>query len=260
MAKKVFLGVGHGGTDPGASANGLKEKDVNLGIALAAREHLERAGVEVRLSRYKDEDDSLAEEIRECNAYGPELAVDVHNNAGGGDGFEAYCSLAGGVSRKLAESIERQVVATGQNSRGVKTRPYPGSPNLDYYGFVRETKAPAVLCEFAFLDTADRDAVDSPADQEKMGKALAMGILDTLGIPWQSPERWAVRIQHFTRREDAAETAGWIRALGLYNEIHTDSGNGKYVVDVFSFEDKARADALAAMLNHQRYSIVTQTA
>ena len=44
MAKKVFLGVGHGGTDPGASANGLKEKDVNLGIALAAREHLERAG------------------------------------------------------------------------------------------------------------------------------------------------------------------------------------------------------------------------
>ena len=46
MAKKVFLGVGHGGTDPGASANGLKEKDVNLGIALAAREHLERAGVE----------------------------------------------------------------------------------------------------------------------------------------------------------------------------------------------------------------------
>ena len=185
MAKKVFLGVGHGGTDPGASANGLKEKDVNLGIALAAREHLERAGVEVRLSRYKDEDDSLAEEIRECNTYGPDLAVDVHNNAGGGDGFEAYCSLVGGVSRKLAENIERQVLAAGQNSRGVKTRPYPGRPNLDYYGFVRETKAPAVLCEFAFLDTPDRDAVDSPADQEKMGKALAMGILDTLGIPWR---------------------------------------------------------------------------
>ena len=258
MIKKVFLGVGHGGTDPGAVANGLREKDVNLGIALAAREHLERAGVEVLLSRYRDEDDSLAEEIRDCNAYGPDLAVDVHNNAGGGGGFKAYCSLVGGASRKLAENIEVRVKAIGQNSRGVKTRPYPGKPSLDYYGFIRETKAPAVLCEFAFLDTADRDAVDSPADQEAMGKALAMGILDTLGIPWQSPEKWAVRIQHFTRREDAAETAGWIRALGLYNEIHTDSGNGKYVVDVFSFEDKARADALAEILNHQRYSVVRQ--
>ena len=99
MIKKVFLGVGHGGADPGAVANGLREKDVNLGIALAAKAHLERAGVVVRLSRYRDENDSLAEEIRECNAYNPDLAVDVHNNAGGGDGFEAYCSLAGGVPR-----------------------------------------------------------------------------------------------------------------------------------------------------------------
>ncbi len=260
MIKKVFLGVGHGGTDPGAVANGLREKDVNLGIALAAREHLERAGVEVRLSRYKDEDDSLAEEIRDCNAYGPDLAVDVHNNAGGGDGFEAYYSMAGGLSRTLAENIEARVKAIGQNSRGVKTRPYPGKPSLDYYGFIRETKAPAVLCEFAFLDTADRDAVDSPADQGAMGKALAMGILDALGIPWQSPEKWAVRIQHFTRREDAAETAGWIRALGLYNEIHTDSGNGKYVVDVFSFSARDKADALAEILNHQRYSVVVRQA
>ena len=261
MIKKVFLGVGHGGTDPGAVANGLREKDVNLGIALAAKEHLERAGVEVRLSRYRDEDDALTEEIRECNAYGPDLAVDIHNNAGGGDGFEAYCSMVGGVSRKLAENIEVRVKAIGQNSRGVKTRPYPGKPSLDYYGFVRETRGPAVLCEFAFLDNPrDVAAVAGPEAQEAMGMALARGILDTLGIPWQSPEKWAVRIQHFTRREDAAETSGWIRALGLYNEIHTDSENGKYVVDVFSFSARDKADALAEILNHQRYSVVVRQA
>ena len=258
MVKKVFLGVGHGGTDPGAVANGLKEKDVNLGIALAAQKELERSGVEVKLSRYRDEDDTRAEEIRECNAYGPDLAVDVHNNAGGGDGFEAYCSLTGGLSRTLAENIERQVLAAGQNSRGVKTRPYPGKPSLDYYGFVRETKAPAVLCEFAFLDTADREAVDSPEDQEVMGKALALGILDTLGIPWQSPEKWAVRIQHFTRRADAEETSGWIRDLGFQADISTDSANGKFLVDVAGLESRAKADALAAVLNRQRYCFVKQ--
>ena len=32
---KVFIGVGHGGADPGAVANGFKEKDLNLVIALA---------------------------------------------------------------------------------------------------------------------------------------------------------------------------------------------------------------------------------
>ena len=35
MAKKVFIGVGHGGSDPGAVANGFREKDLNLAIALA---------------------------------------------------------------------------------------------------------------------------------------------------------------------------------------------------------------------------------
>lgn len=258
MAKKVFLGVGHGGTDPGAVANGLKEKDVNLGIALAAQKELERAGVEVLLSRYRDEDDTLAEEIRECNAYAPDLAVDCHNNAGGGDGFEVYCSMVGGLSRTLAENIEARVKAAGQNSRGVKTRSYPGKPSLDYYGFVRETRAPAALCEFAFLDSPDVSAVATAEARERMGRALAQGILDTLGIPWQSPEKWTVRIQHFTRREDAAETAGWLRELGFQAEIVTDSTNGKFIVDVVGLESRAKADTLAEILNHQRYSVVKQ--
>lgn len=80
---KVFIGVGHGGTDPGAVGNGLKEKDINLSIALSCRNELERHGVSVLLSREKDEDETLSSKISECNAFGPDLALDIHNNAGG---------------------------------------------------------------------------------------------------------------------------------------------------------------------------------
>ena len=80
MSKKVFLGVGHGGSDPGAVANEVKEKDLNLAIAQACAEELERHGVEVKLSRKKDENDPLTDEIKECNAYNPDLAADIHNN------------------------------------------------------------------------------------------------------------------------------------------------------------------------------------
>ena len=86
--RKVFIGVGHGGSDSGACANGLRESDVNLEMALAMKSELERHGVTIGISRVKDENDRLAEEIRECNAFAPELAVEVHNNAGGGYGFE----------------------------------------------------------------------------------------------------------------------------------------------------------------------------
>ncbi len=172
--RKVFIGVGHGGSDPGACANGLRESDVNLVMALAMKAELERHGVTVGISRVKDENDRLAEEIRECNAFAPDLAVEVHNNAGGGDGFECYISGKNQTARQLAERIEAEVKLIGQNSRGVKV-----STSL---GWVNKVKAPAVLCEGFFLDSADRAIADTAEKQRRFGQAYARGVLGQLGI------------------------------------------------------------------------------
>ena len=183
--KKVFLGVGHGGSDPGAVGY-IKEADVNLQMALACRDFLTAHGVDVRMSRTKDEDDTVMQEVAECNAYGPDLAVDVHNNSGGGDGFEVFHTIHGGMGKTLAENIEKQVLKIGQNSRGVKTRQ---GTSGDYYAFIRETVAPAVICEGVFVDTkADAAQADTLAEQQAFGVAYAKGILDTLGLSYDEPE------------------------------------------------------------------------
>lgn len=180
MAKKVFIGVGHGGNDPGASKY-LVEKDVNLTMALACRDYLEFNGVQVLLSRTKDENDPLSDEIKECNAYNPDVAVDIHNNAGGGDGFEAYYYSGGGMSKTLALNIEKEVLAIGHNSRGCKTK--KNSAGKDYYGFIRQIKAPSVIVEGIFVDNAsDVKIADTEAEQKEFGYAYARGILKTLGI------------------------------------------------------------------------------
>lgn len=188
--KKVFLGVGHGGSDPGATANGFKEKDLNLSIALACNEVLARHGVNVLMSRTKDENDTLTEEIKECNTFNPDLAIDIHNNAGGGDGVEAFYHYKGGTSKTLADNVLSEVVSIGQNSRGAKTK--IGSNGRDYYGFIRETSAPAIIVECAFVDNAtDIQIIDTAAEQKTMGIAIAKGILKTLGInyiPEPKPE------------------------------------------------------------------------
>lgn len=177
---KVFIGVGHGGADSGAVGH-LVEKDVNLVEALACRDFLEAHGVQVLMSRTKDENDPLAEEIKECNAFSPDLAVDCHNNAGGGDGFEVYYYSGGGTSKILAENIEAEIKAIGQNSRGCKTR--MNSSGRDYFGFIRETKCPAVICEGCFVDNAaDVQIADTIEEQKTFGIAYAKGILKTLGI------------------------------------------------------------------------------
>ena len=177
---KVFLGVGHGGNDPGA-VKYIKEKDVNLVMALACRDYLEANGVQVKMSRIKDENDDLDEEIKECNAYKPDLAVDIHNNAGGGDGFEVFHTINGGTGKTLAKNIETEVKAIGQNSRGLKTK--KRSDGTDYYGFIRWTNCPAIICEGVFVDNkADASQADTEAEQKAFGVAYAKGILKTLGI------------------------------------------------------------------------------
>ena len=183
MAKKVFIGVGHGGVDGGAVANGFKEKDLNLSIALACSAELKRHGVSVEMSRTKDENDTLSEEIRECNAYNPDLAIDIHNNAGGGDGAEAFYHYKGGTSQTLAANILKEIVEIGQNSRGTKIK--LNDLGTDYFGFIRETKAPAVIVECAFVDNAtDMKIIDTEAERKVMGVAIAKGILATLGIAY----------------------------------------------------------------------------
>ena len=47
---RVFIGVGHGGTDPGAVGY-LVEKDVNLKMARACYDYLQARGIDTRISR-----------------------------------------------------------------------------------------------------------------------------------------------------------------------------------------------------------------
>lgn len=177
---KIYVGVGHGGSDSGAVSGKHKEKDYALDIANACTAELKRCGATVMQSRTSDVYESAAAKIKECNAFAPDVALDIHLNAGGGNGFEVYRSISGGRGTTLAEKIEAAVKSIGQNSRGVKTK--VNSAGKDYFGIIRQTDCPAVLVECAFIDSADVEIVDTLTERQAMGKAIARGILDYFGI------------------------------------------------------------------------------
>lgn len=219
---KVFLGVGHGGADSGAVGNGLKEKDLNLHIAIACRDVLEKHGVTVLMSRTKDENDTSNEEIKECNAFAPDLACDIHVNAGGGDGVEAYYHNKGGKGKTLAENVLNEIVKIGQDSRGAKTR--TNANGKDYYGFIRETNAPAIIVECAFIDNQkDIAIIDTVAEQKTMGVAIAKGILKTLNIAYveetpkaenNSGKLYRVQVGAFKVKDNAVNMQTILKAAG----------------------------------------------
>lgn len=214
---KVFIGVGHGGSDPGAVAM-FNEKNLNLAIALACRDELVRHGVTVGMSRTKDEADPLADEIKECNAFAPDYAVEIHNNAGGGDGVEIYHHYGGGKGKTLAQNVLNEIIAIGQNSRGLKTK--KNSAGYDYFGWIRETKSPSCLIECAFVDNKNDIAIiDTAAEQKTMGVAIAKGILKTLGVAYKAPEvsskLYRVQVGAYSVKANAEAMQKKLKAAGF---------------------------------------------
>lgn len=210
--KKVFIGVGHGGGDPGATSAGLIEKNINLIMALACKNELERHGLRVKLSRSVDEDDPVEQEVQECNSYKPDIALSCHNNAGGGDGFEAFHWPSSTLGLRLAKAIESEVEALGQNSRGIKS-----SKTLR---FLNGTSCTAVLVEGFFLDNAkDRTLVDTVSEQQAFGKAYAKGILKFFDIPYvEKPTKketiYRVQVGAFKKRANAEKLAEELKSKG----------------------------------------------
>lgn len=217
MAKRVFIGVGHGGKDPGAMGY-VREAEANLTTALELKRLLEAEGFVVGISRTRNEDDPLAEEIREANAFKPDLAIDVHNNAGKGDGFEVYVQTGthAAKSRAAGQAIEKRVKAIGQNSRGVKTR--TNNSGQDYFGFLRQVNAPAIIVEGFFVDNAsDAAAFDTAAEQRRLALAYAKGIVDHLGKPGPV---YRVQVGAFSKKANAEKMLAELKAKG-YNPFIT---------------------------------------
>ncbi|WP_240910094.1 N-acetylmuramoyl-L-alanine amidase [Desulfopila sp. IMCC35008] len=80
--KRIVLDPGHGGKDPGAIANGLKEKDIVLALGKKLQPILaEELGCEVLLTRTDDTFISLEERTAIANTEGADLFISLHINA-----------------------------------------------------------------------------------------------------------------------------------------------------------------------------------
>lgn len=174
---KVYIGIGHGGSDNGAVGY-IVEDETNLKMGKACRDYLKARGIETMISRESDVDVSIATKTSQANKWGADLALDIHNNAGRGDGAEVYHSIYYGTGKTLSDNILDELKKIGQNSRGSKTKK---GTNGDYYAFIRNTNMPAVITEGVFVDNkADAAQADTDAECKAFGEAIAKGVIRTL--------------------------------------------------------------------------------
>ena len=86
---KIVIDAGHGGNDPGASGNGIIEKEYTLKISKYIYDRLRQLGLDVKMTRTTDETLSPTERVnRVLNLFGNTsdvIVISNHINAGGGD-------------------------------------------------------------------------------------------------------------------------------------------------------------------------------
>ena len=216
MAKKIYINPGHSDKDPGA-VGFETERKLNVKTANYMNEYL--------LANYVCETkvtagsvNSTSQVAAEANNWKADLLVSIHNNAGGGDGYEA---LVYSEKRKsLGQIFEKYVKAAGQNSRGVKLRPE--------LGVLRLSNMPAVLNEGAFVDTKkDIQDWNDDAELKKLGIAYAKAAAEYLGLekktvapePEPEPEKsnviYRVQVGAYSKKSNAETMKKKLEAAGF---------------------------------------------
>jgi len=184
----VVIDPGHGGHDAGAiGRSGLREKDVNLDIALRTYRRLQALGARVRLTRMDDNPlrpwrkGNRAEHRREllarcelADALKADLFVSVHANARESNplqyrGTETYYRKAD--SARFAGVMQQELVRALQlPDGGVKRHP---SPIIVLY----RTAMPAVLVEIGYLSNpADEALLATSALRDRAAIGIVNGI------------------------------------------------------------------------------------
>ncbi|MBR5236176.1 MAG: N-acetylmuramoyl-L-alanine amidase [Clostridia bacterium] len=176
---KIFIDAGHNhaGCDLGAVGNGLCEQDVTFQIAAALGPQLVARGHQVKMSRNEQADsigqtesDSLYKRVQMANDWDAELFISIHCNAFDrkARGTETLVYSKKSAAYPVAEKVQTAVVKRlGTADRGVKER-----PDLVV---LRQTNAPALLIETAFIDNKD-DAALLKNNQKIFAEAIFSGI------------------------------------------------------------------------------------
>ncbi|WP_339062159.1 N-acetylmuramoyl-L-alanine amidase [Tepidibacillus marianensis] len=204
MAYLVALDYGHGGSDSGASANGLVEKVINRKIGYQVKDLLIYNGIQViELAGNENTYVSLQARTNKENRSGANIIVSIHNNAGGGEGTEIIYSRVGGKGKELAEKLQAEI-SKHHVFRKIYTR--IGQNGRDYYHMIRETKAPAIITEYGFVDNInDAQRLKNSTFLEQMAKDTVRGISNFFGVAYKEPQPAQQDLNNHSKENDAID-------------------------------------------------------
>lgn len=189
MAKKIVIDAGHGGSDPGTSANGIVEKDLTLKISEYLHRRFDELGIPNEMTRTGDTTLGPSERPQRAQSFygnaSDVILISNHINAGGGDGAEVIYSLRN--SDRLSKMIADEFVKSGQNVRKYYQRRLPSDPSKDYYYILRDTpNNESIIVEYGFADSKGDDPTLLKNNWEDLAEAVVRAVASYAGVPYDA--------------------------------------------------------------------------
>lgn len=185
VGKIIYIDPGHGsisstgGIDPGASGNGLAEKDIVLDIGQKTVEILRSWGADARITRDGNTNFSLSDRAAAANAADADIFVSIHCNSATNTSAKGASTWFYAPSGNTAYDRDARLLLAQKVLQSILA-----SCSLSNYGVyednflvLRETQMPAILIETAFISNASDAALLGDEDFRRiMATAIATGI------------------------------------------------------------------------------------
>jgi len=182
----IAIDAGHGGRDPGATADDVMEKDINLTIAGMLTELVNaQPDMVVVQIRTLDIFISLEDRILQAEEAGAELYVTVHVNSYDTEEPDGVETIVDNTREQdddswvLAELIQDGVTeATGARDRGARSQE----------SYLQRTEMPAISVETGYLtNPAERAKLIDPEYQAKIAEGIFNGIRQFIDWKYANP-------------------------------------------------------------------------
>ena len=183
----VFIDPGHGGTDDGAvypysESSEVKEKDLNLAIAIRLAELLQQSGMQVVMTRQDDSTVQLDERVEMVNGSQAALLVSIHQDShpdasNNGTNTIYYSSDKMSENEVASEKAAQVIQANLMKHLDTQDR----GTSQAKFRMLSDTQVPSIITNIGYLSNeSDRELLLNPDFQQKAALALHDGITEVL--------------------------------------------------------------------------------
>lgn len=224
---KIYIDPGHGGSDPGAvnSTFGTQEAARVLYTGLEFRDDLAADTANTggggswssRLSRTTNVDVGLSARSVDSNNWGSARFISIHQNAfnSSANGTETFSYSNGTTAATLRDRVQEEaIIAWGRVNRGSKTA---------NYAVLRDTSAPAILTEMAFIDSSvDHPYCSSNTECSKYALGILYGLQRSYGQAKFNPGSSAFSVDVDNTSTGFSASTNWLASTSQAGYLGTN--------------------------------------